>query len=190
MANKTNYWLWGTLGVLAFSFISFFSTKNRLITLDDANRSSWTHVENQLQRRYDLISDLTNTLKEMSLSDETLIKTLSIAKLQFTKATATSEKIIASAQIEATLARLRLVIENDPKIINKQHTNQLLSSVSESEDRILIESMRYNENIKIYNQTLNGFPTRYIAKFLKHTHKEPFNFKGSATTPHSIELGK
>jgi len=190
MAKKTNYWLWGILGVLAISFVFVFSTKNRLVTLNESIDASWAQVENQLQRRYDLIPNLVNTVKGYAGHEKEIFENIAAARSRLAGANSVSEKIEASSQMESAISRLLVVVENYPNLKAAQQFTQLMDELAGAENRISVERMRYNENIKIYNQTILYFPGNYVAKFFNYAARPYFKVEETAKQTTVVDFGK
>jgi LemA protein len=190
MAKKTNYWLWGILGIITFSFIWIFSTKNRLVTLNESIDASWAQVENQLQRRYDLIPNLVNTVKGFANQEKEIFENIANARSRLAGAKSVSEKIEASTQVESALSRLLVVVENYPNLKSDQQFTKLMDELSGAENRISVERMRYNENVKIYNLAIKHIPASYVASVFGYAQKPYFQIQDTAKQAPVVDFGK
>jgi len=190
MAKKTNYWLWGILGVLAISFVVVFSTKNRLLTLSESIDASWVSVENQLQRRYDLIPNLVNTVKGYADHEKEAFETIAEARARLAVAPSVSEKIAAATQLESDLSRLFLVLEKYPKLKTDQQFMRLVDELSGSEDRLSMERLRYNENVKIYNKSISNLPGSLVVGFFDYVERPSFKIEEAAQPSPGVDVGK
>jgi LemA protein len=188
--KKTNYWLWGILGILVLSFVWVFSTKNRLVTLDESIGASWAQVENQLQRRYDLIPNLVTTVKGFASHEKEIFENIANARARLAGAKSVSDKIGASGQMESAISRLLMVSENYPVLKADQQFARLMDELAGAENRIAVERMRYNENVKIYNQSIRYFPGNYVAKFFGFAQKPYFEIKEAAKETPVVDFGK
>ena len=163
MSKKT----WIIVGVFAFVilvplFIAY-SAYNRLVVLNESVDSSWAQVENVLQRRYDLIPNLVNTVKGYAKHEKELLEEVTRLRSQWGAAKTTDAKIQASGQLEGALGRLMVVMENYPNLKANEGFLKLQDELSGTENRIAVERMRFNEVVRAYNIATRGFPSNIIA---------------------------
>ena len=158
--------LWG-IGIFAVLVVVWgLSVNNRLVTLDETINSQWAQVENQLQRRYDLIPNLVNTVKGYASHEKGVFESIANARAKLAGARSVDDKVQASRQMEGALARLLVVVENYPNLKADQSFNRLMDELAGTENRISVERNRYNEHVQIYNSTLRRFPDRVIASII------------------------
>ena len=138
-------------------------TYNSLVTMDEKVKASWAQVENQLQRRYDLIPNYVETVKGYARHEKEVFVQVTKARSQVGSANTTSEKIQANNQLSSALARLLVVVERYPEL--KANTNfiRLQDELAGTENRIAVERRRYNETVRVYNTRVRSFPTNMIA---------------------------
>jgi LemA protein len=162
--QKRNYIIYGIIGLLVVGFFYYQSLRNQLITLDESIDSSWAQVENQLQRRYDLIPNLVSTVKGYAKHEKELFMSIAESRSKLAGAASREDKVVASNQMEGALSRLLVVVERYPDL--KANTNfvRLMDELAGAENRLSVERLRYNENVKIYNRTIRQFPARYVAQ--------------------------
>lgn len=154
------------IAILAISAYSFFAGNyNRFVQLDQAVKSAWAQVENQLQRRLDLIPNLVETVKGYAKHEREVLTevTNARAKVGGTANAPIAEKIAANNELSGALSRLLLVVERYPDLKANQNFLHLQDELAGTENRIAVERMRYNEAVKIYNQTIKSFPANLIA---------------------------
>ena len=96
--------------------VSFILVYNGIVTKHETITAKWAQVENQLQRRNDLIPNLVNTVKGYAAHEKTVFEEVTNARSQWAKASTMDEKVKAAAGIDAALARLLLVVENYPNL--------------------------------------------------------------------------
>lgn len=151
---------------LAISAYSFFAGNyNKFIKLDQGVKSAWAQVENQLQRRFDLIPNLVETVKGYAKQEKDVMieVTNARAKVGGTANAPISDKIAANNELSGALSRLLLVVERYPDLKSNQNFMHLQDELAGTENRIAVERMRYNEAVKIYNQTIKSFPANLLA---------------------------
>ena len=152
------------LGVVALLIIvSFISVYNGIVSKHETITAKWAQVENQLQRRNDLIPNLVNTVKGYAAHEKTVLEDVTNARSQWAKAGSLGEKVKAAGAIDTALSRLLLVVENYPNLKADQTFLRLMDELSGTENRIAVERMRYNDAVKDYNITVRMFPGNIIA---------------------------
>jgi LemA protein len=155
------------LGILLIIVIGMYSymkgTYNSLVSLDEGVKAAWAQVENQLQRRYDLIPNYVETVKGYAGHEKEVLLKVTEARAKVGGAATVGEKIEANNQLSSALGRLLLVVEQYPDL--KANTNfiRLQDELAGTENRIAVERMRFNEAVKTYNITIRHFPTNIIA---------------------------
>ena len=152
------------IALLVVSLYSFFAGNyNNFVRLDQAVKSSWAQVENQLQRRYDLIPNLVETVKGYAKQEKDVMIEVTNARARVGGATSVPDKIAANNELSGALSRLLLVVERYPDLKSNQNFLHLQDELAGTENRIAVERMRYNEAVKIFNQTIKSFPANLLA---------------------------
>jgi LemA protein len=137
---------------------------NKFVGQEEAIKSQWAQVENQLQRRNDLIPNLVETVKGYAQHEEGVFKEIADARSRLLAAKSPEESIAAANQQTSALGRLLAVAENYPQLRANEQFNRLMDELSGTENRIAVERMRYNEKIQEYNTTRRRFPSNVTAK--------------------------
>ncbi len=143
--------------------VSFASVYNGIVSKHETITANWAQVENQLQRRNDLIPNLVNTVKGYAAHEKTVFEEVTNARSQWAKASTVEEKVKAASGIDAALSRLLLVVENYPNLKADQTFLKLMDELSGTENRIAVERMRYNQAVRDYNITVRSFPGNFVA---------------------------
>jgi len=151
------------LAIAAYSF--FVGNYNKFVRLDQAVKSAWAQVENQLQRRFDLIPNLMETVKGYAKQEREVFVEVTNARAKVGGAAnaPVSDKIAANNELSGALSRMLLVVEKYPDLKSNQNFLHLQDELAGTENRIAVERMRYNEAIKVYNQTIKSFPANLLA---------------------------
>jgi LemA protein len=161
---KTALIILGILFVLSFAFYSFVKgTYNSLVMLDEGVKAAWAQVENQLQRRYDLIPNYVETVKGFAKQEQEVFIKVTEARSKVGGATTVPEKIQANNQLSSMLSRLLVVVERYPQLKSDQNFLRLQDELAGTENRIAVERRRYNEAVKTYNIKVRTFPTNILA---------------------------
>ena len=149
------------VGFMAFSW--YQSGYNTAISKDEQVKSSWAQVENQLQRRNDLIPNLVNTVKGFAAQEKSILTEVTRLRSQWGQAQTISDKIDTANAISGQLSRLLLVAENYPQLKSDQNFLSLQSQLEGTENRIAVERMRYNESAQDFNRFRRSFFGRFFA---------------------------
>ena len=177
--------------------ISFAGTYNRLVTLGQDVDRSWSEVENQYQRRADLVPNLVATVQGAANFEKETLTAVTEARASVGRATVTPGKAptdpeslaryeAAQQQLGAALQRLLVVAERYPELKANQNFRDLQAQLEGTENRITVARQRFNESAQGYNTVLKKFPTNLIAGFFSF--KERPYFK--ATTPGAEQAPK
>jgi len=149
--------------VILIPFGYLKGTYNDLVTMDEGVKAAWAQVENQLQRRYDLIPNYVETVKGYAKHEKDVFVKVTEARSRVAGAGGISEKIAANNQLSSALARLLVVVERYPDL--KANTNfiRLQDELAGTENRISVERRRFNEAVRALNTKIRRFPTNLIA---------------------------
>ncbi|MCJ7810211.1 MAG: LemA family protein [Desulfobulbaceae bacterium] len=161
---KTLLVVLGILLLIVFAAYSYLKgTYNTLVTMDEGVKGAWAQVENQLQRRYDLIPNYVETVKGYAKHEKEVFVEVAEARSKVAGATTVNDKIQANSQLSSALGRLLLVVERYPEL--KANTNfiRLQDELAGTENRIAVERRRFNELVKDYNVKIRSFPTNILA---------------------------
>ena len=147
--------VWIIIGVIALVVLIIggwlIGGLNHVVQLDEAVNSSWAQVENQLQRRNDLIPNLVSTVKGYAGHEKTLLTEVTQLRSQWSTAQTRQEKIDTANQMTEALSRLLLIAENYPDLKANQNFLALQAQLEGTENRIAVERMRYNDAVKAFN---------------------------------------
>jgi len=143
--------------------VGFISIYNGIITKHETVTAKWAQVENQLQRRNDLIPNLVNTVKGYASHEKTVFEDITKARSQWANANTVDDKVKAASSVDSALARLMVVVENYPNLKADQTFLRLMDELSGTENRIAVERMRYNESVQDYNIMVRSFPGNIVA---------------------------
>jgi len=176
----------GVIAVIGFMIFGWYQRGyNTMIALDQQVKSSWAQVENQLQRRFDLIPNLVNTVKGYAEHEKTILEDVTRLRSQWAAAPSVPEKVEAANALTGALSRLLLVSENYPNLKADQTFLTLQSQLEGTENRIAVERMRYNQAVEQFNAYQRSFFGRFFAGQVGLTQPAVY-FKaqeGAAQTP-------
>jgi LemA protein len=142
-----------------------FALNNQLVALHEACATAWAQVETVLQRRYDLIPNLVNTVKGYAAHEKGIFEDVTRLRSQWAAAKTTEEKVQATTQLEGALSRLLLVAEQYPDLKASANFRDLSYELAGTENRITVERQRYNDALRAYNTKVRQFPANLVANW-------------------------
>ncbi|MGV8086071.1 MAG: LemA family protein [Candidatus Woesearchaeota archaeon] len=190
---KEKKWLIGLiiLGVLILAVLLWYiSTYNSLIKQNEAVNSQWAQVETQYQRRVDLIPNLVNTVSGYADFEKSTLTQITELRSQWQNAQNVDDKVETANQIESTLSKLLVIMENYPDL--KANTNfiALQDELANTENKIAVERGRYNNVVRDFNARIKMFPSNIIAGSLGYTNREYFQSVSNADTAPVVNFEK
>jgi LemA protein len=163
MSTRVGTFVQGMLVIAVASGLSGCSY-NKFTSQEEAIKAQWGQVQNQIQRRNDLIPNLVETVKGYAAHEEGVYKEIAESRSRLLAAKTPEETIAASNQQTAALGRLLAVVENYPQLRANEQFNRLMDELAGTENRIATERMRYNERIQEFNSQRRRFPSNVTAK--------------------------
>jgi LemA protein len=172
------------LGIYAY----ITGTYNSLVSLNQEVKAAWSQVENQLQRRMDLIPNYVQTVKGYAKHEREVFIEVTNARSKVAGAVNPSQKIESNNQLTAALSRLLLVVERYPDLKANQNFIRLQDELAGTENRIAVERMRYNEAVKQYNKRVQYFPSSLIARHYDFVEAPYFEAPVEAKEPPRVKF--
>jgi LemA protein len=169
---------------------------NRFVGQEEAIKTQWAQVENQLQRRNDLIPNLVETVKGYAQQERDVFGQIADARSKLSGAQSaapgvpTEQKIQAANQQSAALARLLVIVENYPQLRSNETFNRLMDELTGTENRIAVERMRYNERVQEYNVSRRKFPSNVTAGIFGFKEYPLFNAPPEAERVPRVDFGR
>jgi len=137
---------------------------NTMVSLREQIDAAWAQVENQLQRRNDLIPNLVEVTRAYAAHERQVFENIAAARSRLLAAGTRSEKIAAAEELGSALARLLAIAERYPDLKANQQFARLSDELAGTENRIATERRRYNEAVRAYNTYIKRFPQMFIAR--------------------------
>lgn len=137
---------------------------NKFTTQEEAIKAQWAEVDNQLQRRNDLIPNLVETVKGFAAQEQTVFQAIADARAKMAGAQTPTEKIDAANAETSALGRLFVVVENYPQLKSNEQFMNLQTELAGTENRLAVARMRYNEKVQDYETARKKFPGNITAK--------------------------
>ncbi|RJE48201.1 MULTISPECIES: LemA family protein [unclassified Dehalobacter] len=142
---------------------SLIGSYNSLVTADENVKSKWSQVENQLQRRTDLIPNLVATVKGYAAHENEVFTAIADARSKLAGAQTINEKVAADDELSSALSRLLVIVENYPDLKANQNFIALQDELAGTENRLTIARQDYNEAVQTFNTSIKRFPKNIIA---------------------------
>ena len=163
---------------------NFFVNQNEAIT------GQWAQVENQLQRRFDLIPNVINTVKGITQQEKDVFSQLAEARTRYAGSTTIDQKATAAGQVESSLARLLVIAENYPELKSSQSFRDLTVELEGTENRISVERMKYNDLVKSLNASVKRFPNSILASIFGVIERSYFEITDEAGVVPKVDFSQ
>ena len=159
--------VWIILGVLVLIVVGVGGTAvskwNQLVAMDTDIKAKWAQVENQFQRRADLVPNLVEAVKGFAAQERTILEAIANARAKMAGAGSVQDRIAGSNELSSALARLLVVVENYPNLKSDATFIRLMDELAGTENRLAVERKRYNDSVQVYNVAIRQFPGNLIA---------------------------
>ena len=149
--------------VLVWTGGIYVGRRNEMVRKNEAIKAAWAQVDNQLQRRADLIPNLVETVKGFAAQEQTVFGEIAKARAALVGARTPADRIAANSQLDGALARLLVVVENYPQLKSNENFLRLQDELAGTENRIAVERKRYNDTLQDYNTYIGLFPNSLFA---------------------------
>jgi len=176
--------------VIAGASTSSGCSYNTFVSKEESIKAQWAQVENQLQRRNDLIPNLVETTKGIAQQEKDVFGQIADSRAKMAGARTPEETIQAANQQSAALGRLLVVVENYPQLRSSESFNRLMDELSGTENRIAVERMRYNERVQDYNTSRRQFPSNITASLFGFKEYPLFNAPPAAEQVPKVNFGR
>ncbi|WP_288206171.1 LemA family protein [uncultured Parabacteroides sp.] len=193
--------LWITLAIIVVLLFAGYSwvkgTYNTMVTQDEGVKTAWSQVENQYQRRMDLIPNLVNTVKGYATHEKETLEGVVSARAEATKTTIDPSNLneesmkkfqAAQGELSSALSHLMVVMERYPDLKANQNFLELQAQLEGTENRISVERKRFNETAQSYNTYIRTFPTNILAGMFGFQPKAYFSAESGAEKAPKVEF--
>jgi LemA protein len=180
--------VWIILGAVLGLFIlvavivggTLASKWNQLVTMDTDIKAKWAQVDNQLQRRNDLIPNLVETVKGFATQEKSIMESIANARAKMAGAGSVQDRISTSNELSSALSRLLVVVENYPQLKSDATFHRLMDELAGTENRLAVERKRYNDAVQVYNVAVRQFPGNLVASILGFKEQPYFEVPAAA----------
>ena len=175
--------------IIAFLGLTIFSSYNNLVTMEEDVTGKWSQVDNQLQRRLDLIPNLVSTVKGYAAHEEKVFTEVTRAREKMIGAGTVADKAEANSELDGALSRLLAIVENYPTLKADSNFRQLADELAGTENRIATARMDYNNAVQAYNTKIRKLPTVIFAGMLGFDKKDYFEAHEGADVAPQVDFG-
>ncbi len=176
------------VGIIVVLVMWGVSVYNGLISQNVAIDAQWAQVENQLQRRFDLIPNLVATVKGIAGQEQEVFGAIADARTRYSGAATVDAKAQAAGQVESALGRLLVIAENYPQLQSSQSFRDLMVQLEGTENRIATERMNYNNQVKVLNASVKQLPTMLFARIFGINERAYFEVSAEAQTNPTVDF--
>lgn len=187
--------LWIIIPVLAVVFMAgslfswYINTRNQLVFLEENIEAAWAEIDNQLQRRSDLIPNVVATVKGFASHESEVFTNIADARSKLAGSTTVTEKAESYSQMESALSRLLVIVENYPQLKSDQNFIRLQDELAGTENRLAVARKRYNDGVRDFNARIRMFPASIIAGNMGLEKKTYFEIAEPARQAPSVNFG-
>lgn len=194
--KKSYIWI-GIAILVIIVMVGSCSTYNSMVTMEEGINKSWSNVENQYQRRSDLIPNLVNTVKGYAKHEQGTLQSVIAARAKATQISVDPENLTpeklqayqkAQGDVTTALGKLLAITENYPDLKANQNFLELQAQLEGTENRISVERTRFNEETRTYNSTIRRFPKNIIASLFGFEKKGYFEAQEGTEKAPTIEF--
>lgn len=177
------------LAVVAILGFWYVGQRNSLVTLEENVDAAWSEVDNQLQRRSDLIPNLVATVQGVTQQEQEVFGQIADARARLAGAQTVPETSESYAELESALSRLLVVVENYPELRSNENFIRLQDELAGTENRIAVARRRYNQAVQQFNTKIRVFPTNIAANQLGMAAKEYFEVSEEDRVVPTVDFG-
>ncbi len=175
--------------ILALSISLAGCGYNRMVTMKEGIDAAWAQVENQLQRRNDLIPNLVEVTKGYAAHERDIFTKIADARAKLIASGSREDKIAAANEMTGALGRLLAIAERYPDLKANTQFARLSDELAGTENRISVERMRYNDAVREYNAYVKSIPVVLYAKALGFTEQKYFEAPPEARQVPKVDFG-
>jgi LemA protein len=179
----------GIVVVIGICLLLVVPKYNSLVNGEEAVDSKWAQVENQLQRRFDLIPNLVETVKGFAAQEKEILTEIADARTKYGAASNVEESAEAEAELSGALSRLLVIVENYPDLKSDANFRQLMDELAGTENRLAVAREDYNNQVQSFNSNVRKFPGNVIASVFGFEKREYFESDDRATEVPTVDFG-
>ncbi|KZE36438.1 LemA family protein [Bhargavaea cecembensis] len=178
------------VGILVVLAIILVPKYNSFVNLEEDVNQAYSQIENQLQRRMDLIPNLVETAKGYAAHEEEVFTDIADARSRLAGAGSPEQQANANEELTGALSRLLVIAENYPDLKANENFRQLMDELAGTENRLAVARMDYNEAATEFNRNVRRFPGNLVAGIFGFDQKEYFEASEAAKEAPKVDFGE
>ena len=166
----------------------FMQQRNALVVLDEQATAAWSEIDNQLQRRSDLIPNLVSTVQGVAAHERQVFSDIADARASLAGAQSVRETAESYQALEGALSRLLVIAEAYPQLRANENFTRLQDELAGTENRIAVARRRYNESVRAFNTRIRTFPASIVAGRAGFQQREYFEIQEAARAVPQVQF--
>ncbi len=176
------------LGVVVALGLMVSGFYNNLVISREKVDTQWAQVQTQYQRRFDLIPNLMETVKGVAKQEQAVFGQIADARTKYGSAQTPNDKVTAANELETSLSRLLVIMENYPELKSSESYQNLMTQLEGTENRVSVERQRFNETVRDYNLVIKRFPANLLAGMFGFSSRAYFGAGDSAQDAPAVKF--
>ena len=183
--------VWAILAIIVLLIVAIISMYNSLVKLRQKVKNSWSQIDVQLQRRFDLIPNLVETVKGYMEHEKEVLTKVAELRTSWANAGSVKEKADLDNALSGALKTIMAVSENYPELKANQNFSELQQELQNTENKISFSRQFYNDSVTMYNTKLEVFPSNIIASMFGFKSEELFKAESEEARKNvKVDFGK
>jgi LemA protein len=183
--------MWIALIIIAVLVVAVIGVYNNLVKLRQKVKNSWSQIDVQLQRRFDLIPNLVETVKGYMEHEEGVLTKVAELRTSWANAGSVAEKANLDNELSGVLKTIMAVSENYPDLKASQNFSELQQELQNTENKISFSRQFYNDSVTMYNTKLEVVPSNIIASMFGFKPEELFKVESEEARKNvKVDFGK
>lgn len=187
--KKSTVLLVGVAAIIGIFLIMSVSMYNKFVQAEETIDGQWAQVENQLQRRFDLIPNLVNTVEGYMQHEREIFENIASARSAYSSATTVEEQSAANDSLSASLSELLVIVENYPTLKADVQFTRLMDELAGTENRLSVARKDYNDAVQSYNSDVRRFPGNVVASVFGFEKRDYFKIEEGVAENPTVDFG-
>lgn len=194
MENQTNSFLQNNkktlivVAIIAVVVIWVVGSYNGFASGNQSVSNAWAQIDTQLQRRFDLVPNLVETVKGIAKQEQEVFGKIADARSKYAGATTQDAKVAAAGEYESAISRLLVITENYPQLQSSESYKNLMVQLEGTENRIAVSRKDYNDVVASWNSRVTRFPGMIVAKIFGFSTKAYFQVEEAAKANPAVKF--
>lgn len=187
--KKSTVLLVGVATIIGIFLIMSVSMYNKFVQAEETIDGQWAQVENQLQRRFDLVPNLVNTVEGYMQHEREIFENIASARSAYSSATTVEEQSAANDSLSASLSELLVIVENYPTLKADVQFTRLMDELAGTENRLSVARKDYNDAVQSYNSDVRRFPGNVVASVFGFEKRDYFKIEEGVAENPTVDFG-